>query len=79
MKGPLCKICDPPREHWSYEPHVFPETKSAKQAPPETKITVPETIIEPETKSRGRPKKYASNAERLAAFRKRRANGGTEG
>lgn len=26
-RAPLCKICDPPRRHWSREPHQFAKKK----------------------------------------------------
>jgi hypothetical protein len=26
-RAPLCKICEPPRRHWSREPHKFPKKK----------------------------------------------------
>jgi hypothetical protein len=75
MKGPRCRICD--HEHWSYDPHVFPDEPVTKPVHSVTKpvpvapvVTKPEPVMKRKV---GRPPKYATRAEQQAAYRKRKA------
>jgi hypothetical protein len=68
----MCRLCH--HEHWSYEPHIWPQsvpdsvTKPAtKPNPTVTTVTPPVTVTPTVTR-----KKYASPAEKQAAYRKRK-------
>lgn len=75
MNGPRCSVCG--HEHWTYEPHQWPAdeqkvpdsvTKPATKPPPTvTTVTPPVTVTPTVTR-----KKYASPAEKQAAYRKRK-------
>jgi hypothetical protein len=79
-KPPKCKLCG--SEHWNSEPHVLPkgEQVTVTKAPAVTKAPVPiVTKPIPVTKASegrvgttGRPRLYATNADRQRAYRARR-------
>jgi len=74
--APKCKLCG--ERHWSWEGHKFaketvvPVTKPDSQ--PAALVTKAVRERSPVTKL-GRPKRYASNAERQTAYRRRRDDG----